>query len=169
MLRVAAGADALDALSLLLRLDFFSDAFSSSAAFSVGRFELSGGVEGFDDDRRRWWLGRKGCCAVLIAARLTAQDGAAVIALVERKALPSAGENMASGGGVLVVVLMVDWLAAAQSAAGVTLCAREPGPSFPRGGRLRESTRYQCMLPHDDNSTQKSTISWLAAILPFGC
>lgn len=132
MLRAAAGADALEALSLLLRLDFFSDAFSSSAAFSVGRFELSGGVEGFEDDRRRWWLGLKGCCAVLIAARLTALEGTMVMALVERKALPSAGENMASGGGVVVVVLVlvVDWLAAAQSAAGVTLCAKDPGRAF---------------------------------------
>ena len=115
MLRAAVGADALEVLSLLLLLDFFSDVFSSSAAFSVGLFELSGGMEGFDDDRRRWWLDLKGCCAVLIAARLTELVGAAVIALVERKALPSAGENMASGGGVLVVVLVVDWLAAALS------------------------------------------------------
>lgn len=116
MLRAAvAGADASEVLSLLLLRDFFSDALTSSAAFSVTLFELSGGVEGFDDDRRRWWLGLKGCCAVLIAARPTELVGTAVIALVERKALPSAGENMASGGGVLVVVLVVDWLAAAQS------------------------------------------------------
>jgi hypothetical protein len=98
MLRVAvAGTDALeDAFNLLLLRDFFSDVLSSSAAFSVGLFELSGGVEGFDDDRRRWWLGLKGCCAVLIAARPTEVAGATVMALVERKALPSAGENMAS-------------------------------------------------------------------------
>lgn len=104
MLRAAAGADVFEALSLLLLFDFFSDAFSSSAAFSVGLLELSGGVEGFDDDRRRWWVGLKGCCAVLIAARPTALVGTTVMALVERKALPSAGENMASGGGVFVVV-----------------------------------------------------------------
>ena len=115
MRAAVAGADALGAFSLLLFLDLFSDVFSSSAAFSVGLFELSGGVEGFDDDRRRWWLGLKGCCAVLIAARPTALLGTAVMALVERKALPSAGENMASGGGVLVVVMEVDWFAAAQS------------------------------------------------------
>ena len=102
MLRAAVvGADALEAFSLLLRLDLFSDVFSSSAAFSVGLFELSGGVEGLDDDRRRWWLGLKGCCAVLIAARPTELVGTTVMALVERKALPSAGENMASYGGVL--------------------------------------------------------------------
>ena len=53
--------------------------------------------------------------AVLIAARPKALAGTTVMALVERKALPSAGENMASGGGVggvrmLVVVLVVDCL-----------------------------------------------------------
>jgi hypothetical protein len=116
MLRAAvAGADAPEAFSLLFLRDFFSEALTSSAAFSASLFDLSGGVEGLDDDRRRWWLGLKGCCAVLIAARPTALVGTALIALVERKALPSAGENMASGGGVLVVVLVVDWLIAAQS------------------------------------------------------
>lgn len=116
MLRAAvAGAEAPEALALLLLLDLFPDAFTSSAAFSLSLFELSGGVDGFDDDRRRCWLGLKGCCAVLIAARPTELVGTAAIALVERKALPSAGENMASGGGVLVVVLVVDWLAAARS------------------------------------------------------
>lgn len=117
------GADALEAFSLLLRLDLFSDVFSSSAAFSVGLFELSGGVDGFDEDRRRWWSGLKGCCAVLIAARPTEPVGPAVMALVERKALPSAGENMASYGRVLVVLIEVDWLAVAQSCCSpVTLC-----------------------------------------------
>lgn len=122
MLRAAVGADVVEVLSLLLLFDFFSAVFSSSAAFSAGLFELSGGVEGFDDDRRRWWLGLKDCCAVLIAARPTELVGTTVIALEERKALPSAGENMVGSGGVPVVVLVVDWLAAAQSAAGVTLC-----------------------------------------------
>lgn len=122
MLRAAVvGTDALDALGLLLRLDLFSEALKSSAAFSAVLFELSGGVEGFDEDRRRWWLGLKGCCAVLIAARPTELVGAAVMALVERKALPSAGENMASYGGVLVVMMEVGWLAAAQSCC-CTLC-----------------------------------------------
>jgi hypothetical protein len=116
MLRAAvADADAPKAFSLLVLRDFFSDALTSSAAFSVSLLELSGGVEGFEDERRRWWLGLKGCCAVLIAARPTELAGTAVIALVERKALPSAGENMASDGGVLAVVLVVGWLAAAQS------------------------------------------------------
>ena len=102
MLRAAvAGADTPEAFSLLLLRDFFSDALTSSAAFSVSLFELSGGVEGFEDDRRRWWLRPKGCCAELIAARATELAGTAVMALVERKALPSAGENMASGGGAL--------------------------------------------------------------------
>ena len=114
MLRAAAGADAPEVFCLLLPSAAFSLSLPS-AAFPAGLLELFGGVEGFDDDRRRWWAGLKGCCAVLIAARPKALAGTTVMALVERKALPSAGENMASGGGVggvrmLVVVLVVDWL-----------------------------------------------------------
>ena len=122
MLRAAAGADAPEAFDLLLPSAAFSLS-PPSAAFPAGLLELFGGVEGFEDDRRRWWAGLKGSCAVLIAARPKELAGTTVMALVERKALPSAGENMASGGGALVLVLMlvvvlvVDWLAAAQSAA----------------------------------------------------
>lgn len=113
MLRAAAGADAPFAFCLLLPSAAFGLSLPS-AAFPAGLLELFGGVEGFDDDRRRW-AGLKGCCAVLIAARPKALAGTTVMALVERKALPSAGENMASGGGVggvrvLVVVSVVDWL-----------------------------------------------------------
>ena len=123
MLRAAvAGADAPEAFSLLFLRDFFSEALTSSVAFSASLFALSGGVEGFDDDRRRWWLGLKGCCAVLRAARPTALVGTAVIALVERKALPSAGENMASGGGCLRWCWWLTSRLRLNPAAGVTLC-----------------------------------------------
>ena len=114
MLRAAAGADALESFGFLLP-SAASSLSPPSAAFPAGLLESFGGVEGFDDDRRRWRASLKGCCAVLIAARPKALAGTTVMALVERKALPSAGENMASGGGaggvlVLVVVLVVGWL-----------------------------------------------------------
>lgn len=56
MLRAAAGADALEAFSLLLpSAAAGADCLLlSSAAFPVGLLGLLGGVEGFDDDRRRW-------------------------------------------------------------------------------------------------------------------
>lgn len=141
MLRAAvAGMDTLEAFSLLLLLDFFSDVFSSSAAFSVGLLELSGGVEGFDDDRRRWWLGLKGCCAVLIAARPIELVGTTVMALVERKALPSAGENMASCGGVVLVVLMEVGRHSESCCKAVTLeTHRSKAVRGHESGQLRES------------------------------
>jgi hypothetical protein len=107
MLRAAAATEGADEgpFSLLFRPVFFSPALRSSATSLVDLFELSAGTEGFEDDRRRWWSGLKGCCAVLSAARPRGLAGAAVMELAERKALPSAGENMASYGGVRGLVM----------------------------------------------------------------
>ena len=108
-----AGGVAADLLRPALPVTLRADA--CWAELDPFALEPSGGIEALEDDRRRWWAGLKGCCAVLIAARPKALAGTTVMALVERKALPSAGENMASGGGVggvrmLVVVLVVDCL-----------------------------------------------------------